>query len=245
LLGSNISLWEKYGLLSNPGYDPNTVPPRGTSMERITYKEVKPESVTTFEAGYKALIKNSFLFDVYGYYGTYQDFLTRRDVIQFPGGTPGPTFNGFSVVVNSPEKVKTYGWGASFDYLLPSNFVLSGNASSDKIKDVPTGFRAFFNTPDLRTVLSIANTGFGPDKLLGFNLSWRWQDEFFYENDFTQGHLDAYNVVDAAISLKRPKIKSIVKLGSTNLFNQYYRTAVGNPSIGGLYYVSFAFNVLQ
>jgi outer membrane receptor protein involved in Fe transport len=245
LLGSNISLWEKYNLLSNPGYDPNTVPPRGTSMERITYKEVKPESVTTFEAGYKALIKNSFLFDVYGYYGTYQDFLTRRDVIQFPGGTPGPTFNGFSVVVNSPEKVKTYGWGASFDYLLPSNFVLSGNASSDKIKDVPTGFRAFFNTPDLRTVLSIANTGFGPDKLLGFNLSWRWQDEFFYENDFTQGHLDAYNVVDAAISLKRPKIKSIVKLGSTNLFNQYYRTAVGNPSIGGLYYVSFAFNVLQ
>ena len=39
-----------------------------------------------------------------------------------------------------------------------------------------------------------------------------------------------------------PKTKSMLKLGGTNIGNQYYRSAVGNPSIGGVYYVSYAFN---
>jgi outer membrane receptor protein involved in Fe transport len=244
LLGANRSLWEKYDLIENPGYDPATVPPMGTGMEKITYKEVSPESVTTFELGYKSLIQKKLLIDVFGYYGQYQNFLTRRDVIQFPGGVPGLSYNGFSVVVNSPEKVKTYGWGGSAEWLLPNNFVVSGKISSDKIRNVPSGFRAFFNAPELRTVLSFANTGFGADKLVGFNVSWRWQEGFFYENDFTQGDLPAFHTVDAALTFKRPEIKSLIKVGATNLLNQYYRTAVGNPSIGGLYYVSFAYNVL-
>jgi len=90
----------------------------------------------------------------------------------------------------------------------------------------------------------VGNTGFGPNKYFGFNVSWRWQDGFFYENDFAQGDLPAFNVVDAVISFKQPKIRSVIKLGANNVLNQYYRTAVGNPSIGGLYYVSFAYNVL-
>ncbi|HEU4633421.1 MAG TPA: TonB-dependent receptor, partial [Flavisolibacter sp.] len=244
LLGANKALWEKYDLIENPGYDPATVPPMGTGLNKITYKEVNPESVTTFEIGYKSLIQKKLLVDVFGYYGQYKDFLTRRDVIQFPGGVPGPTYSGFSVVVNSPEKVKTYGWGGSAEWLLPNNFIISGNISSDKIEDVPSGFRAFFNAPELRTVLSVANTGFGANKLLGFNLSWRWQEGFFYENDFTQGDLPGFHTVDAAVTYKRPAIKSLIKVGASNLLNQYYRTAVGNPSIGGLYYVSFAYNVL-
>ena len=60
----------------------------------------------------------------------------------------------------------------------------------------------------------------------------------------TREILPAYNNVDASISLKQPKIKSMFKIGANNLLNQYYRTAIGNPSIGGLYYVSFAYNVL-
>jgi hypothetical protein len=36
----------------------------------------------------------------------------------------------------------------------------------------------------------------------------------------------------------------MVKVGGTNIMNHYYRTAFGNPAIGGLYYVSFAYNIL-
>ncbi len=235
LIGSNIALLNKYNLVNDPG---NAVEADGSIGAKIINQEVKPESVTSYEAGYKALFGKKLLFDIYGYRGTYQDFITRRDVIQTS------TSKGYSIVVNSPEQVKTYGYGASIEWLLPSNFVASGSISSDKIKGVPEGFRAFFNTPELRSVLGIANTGFGPNKIIGFNLAWRWQEGFFYENDFTQGRLPSINVLDAAVSVKATKIKSLVKFGATNLGNQYYRTAVGNPSIGGLYYVSFAYNVL-
>lgn len=238
LLGANKFLWDKYELTNNNGYNPENL------SERVPYKEVKPESVTSFEVGYKSLIAKKLLIDAYTYFGNYDDFISRRDVIQFPGGTPGPVFNGFSIVVNSPEKVKVYGWGTSAEWQLPANFTVAANVSSDKIRNVPSGFRAFFASPELRTVFSLGNTGFGPQNLVGFNVNWRWQEGFFYENDFAQGDLPAYHVVDASIHFKRPKIKSLIKLGATNLLNQYYRTAIGNPSIGGLYYISFAYNVL-
>ncbi|MGZ8540968.1 MAG: TonB-dependent receptor [Chitinophagaceae bacterium] len=238
LIGANKFLWDKHKLTENPGYNPEDL------TERVPYKEVKPESVTTFEIGYKSLIAKKLLIDAYTYFGNYDDFISRRDVIQFVDGIPGPDYRGFSIVVNSPEKVKTYGWGASVEWQLPANFTVAANASSDKLRNVPSGFRAFFATPELRTVFSFGNTGFGPQNLLGFNVNWRWQEGFFYENDFAQADLPAYHVVDAAITFKRPKIKSLIKLGATNLLNQYYRTAVGNPSIGGLYYLSFAYNVL-
>lgn len=242
LIGSTRELWDKYDLVNNPGFPSDA---SGIDLtKRVSYVQVKPESVTTFEIGYKSLIARKVLIDAYGYYGKYQDFISRRDVVQFPGGVPGPTYKGYSIVVNSPSTVKTVGWGASIEWTLPLNFTASGNISSDKLQDVPAGFRAFFASPELRYVLSLANTGFGPKKLLGFNVNWRWQEGFFYENDFAQGDLPAYHVVDAAISYKRPAIKSLFKLGATNLLNQYYRTAVGNPSIGGLYYISFAYNVL-
>jgi outer membrane receptor protein involved in Fe transport len=235
LLGAHKSLWEKYNLINDPG---NAVTADGLG-EKIPYTEVNPESVTTFETGYKSLIAKKLLIDAYGYFGTYQDFITRRDVLQVSTG------KGYSIVVNAPEKVKTYGWGVSAEYLLPANFVVNGSLSSDKIEDVPAGFRAFFNTPELRSVLGLANTGFGTNKRFGFNIAWRWQEGFFYENDFTQGDLPAYHVIDAAVSYKLPKTKSQLKLGGTNIGNQYYRSAMGNPSMGGVYYVSYAFNVLQ
>ena len=235
LIGAHRTLWEKYNLINDPG---NAASSTGLG-EKIHYREVKPESVTTFETGYKSLIAKKLLIDAYGYFGTYQNFITRRDVLQTSSG------KGYSIVVNSPEKVKTYGWGVSAEYLLPANFVVNGSLSSDKIEDVPEGFRAFFNTPELRSLLGLSNTGFGKDRRFGFNVAWRWQEGFFYENDFTQGDLPAYHVVDAAVSYKLPKTKSMIKVGGTNIGNQYYRTAVGNPSIGGVYYVSYAFNVLQ
>ncbi len=234
LLGSNIFLYQKYDLINNRARSAQN------PAEEIPYREVKPEAVTSYEVGYKALINKKFLIDVYGYNGAYKDFITRRDAIQ----TQGSTQRGFSLVANSPQKVNTYGWGIGLEYVLPFNFIAAGSLSSDRIDGLPAGYRAFFNAPLLRSVLSLTNTGFGRNKRLGANVSWRWQDGFFYENDFTQGDLPAYHTVDAALSYKVPKIKSMIKLGASNLLNQYYRTALGNPSVGGLYYVSFAYGVL-
>jgi len=35
----------------------------------------------------------------------------------------------------------------------------------------------------------------------------------------------------------------MIKVGATNLFNKYYRSGFGSAQIGGIYYVSYAFNV--
>ncbi|MBS1609011.1 MAG: TonB-dependent receptor [Bacteroidetes bacterium] len=240
IIGADKSIWEGHNLMNNAPYDISTSTPT-----QIPYKEVKPESLTSFEVGYKGLIQMKFLIDLYGYYGQYKDFLSRMDVVQYLSGAPGPgAVQGYSIVLNSPQKVKTFGWGASAEWLLPSNFSVSGNISSDRLTDVPANFSSSFNSPKLRTVLSLNNTGIGHKRLIGFNIIYRWQSSIEYQSDFADGTVPEINVVDASVNFKCPKIKTLIKVGANNLFNSYYRTGIGNPSIGGLYYVSFAYNVL-
>lgn len=49
---------------------------------------------------------------------------------------------------------------------------------------------------------------------------------------------------DAQVSKKISSIKSIVKIGGTNIGNKLYTTGWGNPSVGGMYYVSIMFDEL-
>ena len=48
----------------------------------------KPESMNSYEIGYKGLVMdNRLLIDAYGYYGEYTNLLTRINVVQSPNGT--------------------------------------------------------------------------------------------------------------------------------------------------------------
>ncbi len=55
----------------------------------------------------------------------------------------------------------------------------------------------------------------------------------------------AYSTIDAQISYKIPSIKSVVKIGGSNLANQRYIQSLGGPSIGAIYYVSLTFDELM
>jgi outer membrane receptor protein involved in Fe transport len=83
----------------------------------------------------------------------------------------------------------------------------------------------------------------GKSKRVAFNVVHRWQAAFDYQSDLANGTVPAYHVMDAQFSYKFPKIQSVVKVGANNLLNQYYITALANPSIGGLYYVSIGYNI--
>jgi outer membrane receptor for ferrienterochelin and colicin len=211
------------------------------------FKTFKPESVTSYELGYKGLLGNGkVLIDAYGYYGRYQNFIARTLIGQTAtvGGTPNPvTDRKFSVPVNIEDNVTTYGFGLGIDYRFVRAWTISMNLSSDRLQDVPPGYIAFFNAPKYRYNATLSNTGFGTDKRIGFNVSYRWQDAFFYEGDFANGDIAAIHTVDAQVSYKLPKVKSVVKLGGNNILNQYYFNAVGNSFVGGLYYVSFGYNI--
>jgi len=111
------------------------------------------------------------------------------------------------------------------------------------LRDVPPGFQTFFSTPKYRSNVTLSNSGFGKNKRYGFSVVYRWMDAFLYEGDFASYTLPAIHTVDAQVSYKLPKTRSIIKIGGNNILNQYYIQGAGNPAIGGLYYVSYAHNV--
>ncbi len=232
LLGGLPWIMDSMNAKTNPVVDISTGQP-------FVYKELKPESCSSFEFGYKGLINKRLLIDAYAYFGQYKDFLGRNALFQ-----PG-TGQVYSTVVNSSTKVNTHGYGLGFDYQLQKNYSIFFNAYSDVIINVPTGFQAYFNTPKYRVNAGFASTGIGKNKRFGFNAVLHWQDAFMWDGELANGPVNALATIDAQVNYKFPKIKSMVKLGGTNITNHYYKNAYANPEIGGLYYVSFAFNVLD
>lgn len=263
LMGGLPQLRDYYKFSTNPAYTLASVQAFGGSalagapnpglLQQQQFGEFKPESSQSFEVGYKGLIAQRLLIDVYAYWASYKDFLSGVTVIQARNAPTGPAsfFDvldankriGYSISVNTPGNVKTSGWGASAEYLLPKNFSVSGNLYSDIIGDLPAGFISYFNTPKYRVNMAFNNSGFGKDDRFGFSMVFRWTDKFRYEGTFGAGEMPAVNTLDAMVSYKLPATKSLIKVGATNILNNYYRTGWGNPQIGGLYYVSFGWNV--
>jgi len=116
-----------------------------------------------------------------------------------------------------------------------------GNVYSDELHDVPEGLVTFWNTPKYRYNIGLSNSRVY--KGFGFTVLYKWQDNIFWEGTFGTAEIPSYGTVDAAITYKFGKTNNLIKLGATNLFNNYYRSAFGNPYIGGLYYISFGYNV--
>lgn len=247
LIGGNPGFREYYNFAAKQPYDFDAL--RAGNVVAFNPQNLKPESLSSFEGGFKGLLmQGKLLVDVYGYYGTYKDFLGRKVTVQASGTTiaVSDTLNGrrLSIPVNSTDKVKTYGFGLGVDYRLPWNFTIGANVASDILKDVPSNFVAYFNAPKYKANVNLGNSGFGPGKRLGFNVAYRYQGAFLYQGDFATGNLPVVHTLDAQVSLKLPKAnKSVIKLGATNLLNQYYYNAIGNSQVGGLYYLSFGYNI--
>jgi outer membrane receptor protein involved in Fe transport len=246
LLGGNKNFDDFYKYKTNPVYTLNSV--LAGAPVKADLPEFKPESVTSFELGYKGLhASKKLLIDLYGYYGQYKDFIVRTLVAQPKDGNIaniGIASNRqvYSIPTNSTGKVTTYGWGVGLDYRLPRSFNISANVSSDVLQNVDAGLVAFFNSPKYRTNATLSNNSFGYKKRMGFGVTYRWQDAYFYEGDFANGELPAVQTLDAQFSYRLPAAKSTFKLGANNLLNQYYRSGFGNPMIGGLYYAAYSYN---
>jgi iron complex outermembrane recepter protein len=97
-----------------------------------------------------------------------------------------------------------------------------------------------FNTPENKIQLGIGNRKVV--KNLGFNLNYRWQEEFLWQSDFGSWIVPEFGVFDAAVNYKISPIKTMLKLGGTNLFGGDYRTNLGGPFIGQQYYISLTFD---
>ncbi len=83
---------------------------------------LKPESVNSFEVGYRGMITKKLLIDAYYYLSQYNDFIARvavgRGVSAVAANAPvelaSPfTTQNYSFVTNSTNTVKAQGWGVS------------------------------------------------------------------------------------------------------------------------------------
>lgn len=215
-------------------------------LKPYTYKPIKPETVNSYEVGYKGILAKKLLIDAYAYYNVYNDFLGSVALGQSQTGAAAGVFNpltttNISYTQNFDEKLKVRGWGVGAEYQLARGFNLYGNVFSDELVKRPTTFTTFFNAPKYRWNLGLRNENLY--KGIGFNVVVKWQDNNFYEGTFVSGTLPYFTTVDAQVSYRPAGTKSVFRVGGTNLGNNYYRTGFGSPYVGGLYYVSYGYNL--
>ena len=262
LMGGLPQLRDYYKFNTNPAYTLASVTAFGASaaagapnpslLAQQKFGEFKPESMNSFEVGYKTLIAKKLLIDFYAYAGHYENFISGVTVLQSRNAANPSVLDvldankrvAYSISTNSTANVSTKGWGASMDYLLPNRFVFTSSIYTDEIGELPKGFISYFNTPTWRANFGFSHPGLLMNNRLGFNINIHYQDEVMYEGTFVTGQIPSFNTLDAVLTYRVPKIKSLVKIGGTNVMNKYYNTSYGSPAIGGLYYISFAYNVL-
>jgi iron complex outermembrane receptor protein len=213
---------------------------------------VKPEQVTAFEVGYRGKFDN-LIVDFSAYHNTYKDFISTEIVVAPLYGVAGDgglsvasiangDFTAYSAYTNSRAGITSYGASIGLSTKVFSDFDLSGSytyAKMDEDKNFPD-FNTNFNTPEHKFKASFGNTALFEN--FGFNVAYRFSDDYFWEASFGNGVVEEFHTVDAQINYAVPSIKSTFKAGATNLLGTEYNMAFGTGNIGSIYFLSWTIN---
>ena len=214
---------------------------------------INPEKVTSFEIGYRGKVEK-LVIDFSTYYNSYQDFISQEVVIAPYYGTVGDgalsvaaiangDYQAYSAYTNTDADVNSYGASLGLSIKVLGDFDLEGSYTFTKLdfdREANPDVMLNFNTPEHKFKASFGNTQLFDN--FGFNVSYRFSDDYFWEATFGNGVVPEFHVVDAQINYDVPSIKSTFKLGGTNLTNKEYFTAFGTGFIGSMYYLSWTIN---
>lgn len=214
---------------------------------------VKPEQVTSIEVGYRGKF-GKLIVDFSAYHNTYEDFISQEVVIAPFYGTVGDNtlsvaaiangdFQAYSAYTNSKAPVKSYGASLGVSTKVFGDFDLSGSYTYAKLdfdRDTYPDFTTNFNTPEHKFKASFGNTEVFEN--FGFNIAYRYSDDYYWEATFGNGVVPEFHVLDAQINLNVPSLKSTFKAGATNLLGDEYFTAFGTGFIGSMYYLGWTIN---
>jgi len=144
----------------------------------------------------------------------------------------------YRVYTNARNKYNNFGSSVGVTWNFFKAFTVSGNLNYNDIKANKTSdvFVTGFNTPNWVANLSIGNRQLFTN--FGFNVVWRWQDAFVWESPLANGSVPSYSTIDAQVNYRFPKLKSTIKIGASNIFNNRYIQYAAGPTIGGLYYAA-------
>ena len=214
---------------------------------------VTPEQVTSIEVGYRGKFGKTIV-DFSAYHNTYEDFISQEVVVAPLYGTVGDNalsvaaiangdFQAYSTYTNSKAPVKSYGASLGVSTKVFGNYDLGGSYTYAKLdfdRETYPDFTTNFNTPEHKFKASFGNTALF--KNFGFNVAYRFSDDYYWEATFGNGVVEEFQTVDAQINYSVPSIKSTFKAGATNLLGTEYNTAFGTGFIGSMYFFSWTIN---
>ena len=214
---------------------------------------VKPEQVSAYEVGYRGIL-GKLSIDLSAYYNSYQDFISNKNVIVPFYGQAGD--NGLSLLAlqngdtqlfqtytNSSADINSYGGGIGITTKLMGDFDFGVNYTYAKLdfdESSDPGFETNFNTPEHKVKASFGNTELFDN--FGFNVNWRWNDWYLWQAGFADGFIPSRHIFDAQVNFAVPSIKSVFKVGGSNILGEEYVSAPGAGTIGAQYYVSWTIN---
>ncbi|MEN8123495.1 MAG: TonB-dependent receptor [Bacteroidota bacterium] len=213
---------------------------------------VTPEKVQAFDLGYRGFLGKVSV-DINGYYNSYDNFISNSVVITPIDGTTSDMsgvmdlVNGntktFQTYTNSKAAIASYGVNIGLNTRVFEKFDLGFIyqwADLDFDQESDPDFQAGFNTPKNQIKASIGSANLFEN--FGFNVSYRWRDEFLREATIANELLPATSVFDAQVNYTVPKIKSMFKIGASNIGGNEYRSAPGSGYVGSMYYISWVIN---
>lgn len=222
-------------------------------LKKTPYTYVKPEHTKTWEAGYKGLFFDRALFvNADLYFNRYSNFIAQTNM-NVPVSTdasaiPHDLYDKarqaqYRMYTNSRSIINNYGFSAGLNYQLQKKWVLGVNTTFTKLKNAENqdGLEDGFNTPKWMWNGSVSRTNL-LDRF-DATVSFKWQSGYYSQTFLVTGDVPSYSSLDAQVTYRFPRLKSQIKMGASNLLNKYYVSFLGGPSVGGMYYVTVAFNV--
>ena len=221
-------------------------------LEAVVTPLVEQEKVQALDLGYRGKI-GPVNIDANVYYNMYDGFINQKIVVTPNNGSASDAtgiadiVNGettaFQVYTNSDADISSYGAVIGASVKFAGNFRLGANYTYSKLdfdQESEPDFSAGFNTPNHQVKLSIGN----PEvfKNFGFNVDGRYKGEYLWESSIANAVMPETYVIDAQMNYAIPSLKSIIKVGATNLGGDEYQSAVGTGNIGSQYYISLTIN---
>ncbi|MBP6334798.1 MAG: TonB-dependent receptor [Bacteroidia bacterium] len=221
------------------------------TLDYFNVAPIQPEEVKTIEIGYRTTVLKNLYADMVAYYSWYKKFIGYKigaSVEYIPAVNLFDLNNIYRVATNSEDEVTTRGASIGLTYYFKKFFALNGNYSYNVLDRggstdplIPA-----FNSPEHKY-----NIGFSARDLdvrlfskirirnTGFSINYKWIQGFQYEGSpqFT-GYVPTYDLVDAQVSHRIPKLGTTIKVGASNLLDNRKFTVYGGPVVGRMAYIS-------
>ncbi|MDF2191529.1 TonB-dependent receptor [Paraflavitalea sp. CAU 1676] len=223
-------------------------------LVRNSYTYIRPEEIHGIEAGYRAsLLKNRLIMDVDFYYNVYHHLMAQIEA-NIPKATVPDSLlfymndrqkqDRYRLWTNSKTVCYNFATTMGVSWNFYRAYTVGGNVTLSRLDRTTRndGLEDGYNTPKWMYNLYIGNPHLW--SRFGFQANFRWQSRYLWVSSLATEWLPPHNTVDAQVQYHPIKDNWGVKVGASNLFNTYYYSFAGGPSIKGLYYCTLTCKVL-